>query len=308
MTEIMLERDQRISTRLLELVMRSPDLVALFDAEDRLRAANPAYCEAYHCDPAQHLCWQDIMRANYLNNRGPLIETNDIDAWLTNACARRATLPHRSFEAELHNGKWIWVTETVLVDGWMLFYASNISTLRASNRHLRKERDVARRASWTDALTGVPNRRYLMTHLEDWLEAQRLQPEFGIHSLAVVDLDHFKTLNDRFGHGVGDAVLRSFCQVAVESIRPLDLFGRIGGEEFLFLMPNCALEVARDRLNLLQQKIRNPGHNTEPSAATYSFSAGLVLVRHDKDIHHAIRRADRLMYRAKQEGRARVLC
>ena len=300
--------DQQNSARLFALMMCSPDLVAVFDAEDRLQAANPAFREAYHCDPAQHPLWREIMRANYQNNRGPLIETDEIDAWLTDACARRATLPSRSFEAQLHDGKWIWATETVSDDGWMLFHASNISTLRASSRTLRKERDAARRASWTDALTGVPNRRYIMTLLEEWFEAQRLQPEFGSHSLAVVDLDHFKALNDRFGHDFGDAVLTSFCREAVDSIRPFDLFGRIGGEEFLFLMPNCALEVARDRLNLLQQIIRNPSHSAGPSGVTYSFSAGLVAVRHDKDIYHAIRRADRLMYRAKQEGRARVLC
>ncbi len=308
MLEGLSDPEQPNNEKLFALLMQSPDLMALYDAEDRLQAANPAYCAAYHCDPAQQLFWRDSMRANYFNRRGPLIETADIDAWLTDACARRATLPYRSFEAELHNGKWIWITETISADGWMLFHASDISTLRASSRHLRKERDTALRESWTDVLTGVPNRRYVMTRLEYWFEAQRLQPEFGTHSLAVVDLDHFKALNDRFGHDFGDAVLTSFCRDAVSSIRPLDLFGRIGGEEFIFLMPNCPLQAARDRLNLLQQMIRHPGHSGEPSGTTYSFSAGLVLVRHDKDIHHAIRRADRLMYRAKQEGRARVLC
>ncbi|TQM94341.1 diguanylate cyclase [Roseinatronobacter monicus] len=308
MLEGMSEPDRPNSEKMFALMMRSPDLVALFDPEDRLQAANPAYCAAYHCDPAQQLLWRDIMRTNYQNKRGPLIETEDIEAWLTDACARRATLPYRAFEAELHNGKWIWITETVSADGWMFFHASNISSLRASSRHLRKERDAARRESWTDALTGVPNRRYVMTRLEDWFEAQRLQQEFGTHSLAIVDLDNFKTLNDRFGHEFGDAVLTSFCRDAVSSIRPLDLFGRIGGEEFLFLMPNCPLEVAQNRLNLLQRMIRHPGHSAESADVTYSFSAGLVLVRDDKDIHHAIRRADKLMYRAKLEGRARVLC
>lgn len=295
------------SAKLFALMMRSPDLVALFDAEDRLQAANPAYCAAYYCDPEQQPLWRDIMRANYLNQRGPLIETDDIDAWLTDACARRATLPYRSFEAELHNGKWIWITETVSSDGWLFCHASDISALRASSRHLRKERDAARRESWTDALTRVPNRRYVMTRLEDWFEAQHFQPEFGTHSLAIVDLDNFKTLNDRFGHEFGDAVLTSFCRNAVSSIRPLDLFGRIGGEEFLFLMPNCPLQVAQDRLNLLQKMIQNPGHSAPPSGVTYSFSAGLVPVLRNEDIHQTIRRADRLMYRAKAEGRARIL-
>lgn len=291
-----------------ELLIQTPDLVALFDEDDSLRAANPAYCEAYHCDPAQQLSWQEIMRANYLNKRGPVIETEDIDAWLTDARARRSTVPYRSFEVELNGGKWIWITETVSRHGWMFFHASDISSLRSSSRHLRLERDIARRASWTDELTGIPNRRYIMARLEEWLNAQRAQPDFGTHSLAVVDLDDFKALNDRYGHKFGDDVLIAFCRKVVGSIRPRDLFGRIGGEEFLFLMPNCTVQVARDRLNLLQQMIRRLDYGADNLNITHTFSAGLVLVQEDEDIHHAIRRADRLMYRAKAEGRARILC
>lgn len=290
-----------------DLLMQSADLVAFYDADDRLQLANPAYCAAYHCDPAQHLFWHEIMRANYVNNRGPVIETDDIDAWLTNAIARRSTVQYRAFEAELTSGQWIWITETVSPDGKMLFHASDISSLHKSDRLLRLERDVARRASWTDELTGVPNRRYIMARLEEWFEAQRVQTKFGTHSLAMIDLDQFKALNDRFGHKFGDDVLVSFCRSVVRNIRPRDLFGRIGGEEFLFLMPSCPLQVARDRLNILQQMIQTPDHGRIHSKASFTFSAGLVLVRQDKDIHHAIRRADKLMYRAKAEGRARIL-
>lgn len=292
---------------LTSLLMQTSDLYAIFDADDRLLAANPAYCAAYNCDPATHPVWHQIMRANFRNARGPVIETDDIEDWLTNACARRFNLPFRSFEAELHGGKWIWVTETVTSEGRMLFHASDISSLRTSSRNLRLERDAARRASWTDALTGIPNRRYVMDRLEEWHSVQNRLPQFGEHSLAVVDLDRFKELNDTYGHEFGDDVLVSFCRDVVSRIRPFDLFGRIGGEEFLFFMPNCALDVAQERLETLQRTIRQlPARSTE-LPVSYSFSAGLVLVRSDRDIHHAMRRADRLLYQAKHEGRGRVL-
>jgi diguanylate cyclase (GGDEF)-like protein len=291
-----------------ELIYESKDLIAIFDENYCLTAANNAYCEAFYCNPNIRTSWPDIMRSNYSCKRGPVVESNDIEAWLVEALARRSTQTFRSFEAELHGGKWIWITEVVSRKGMTLFYATDISTVRASLRKIRLERDTARRASWTDPLTGVPNRRYIMDRLEEWHESQSSQAEFGEHVLAVVDLDYFKRINDIHGHDVGDEVLRSFCQNTIKNIRPFDVFGRIGGEEFLFLMPNCSPDVALLRLGLLQSMTLVPKHCPEGKAITYTFSGGLVRVRKDKDIHYSIRDADKLLYRAKAEGRVRVLC
>lgn len=291
---------------LFDLLAQTPDLIALFDAGDRLIAANPAFCAAYHCDPSDQLPWQEIMRANYRAKRGPIIETADIDDWLTTASARRASVPYRSFEAGLHGGRWLWITETLSPEGRMLFHASEISSLRSESRNLRLERDAARRASWTDALTGVPNRRYVMDRLEEWFEAHRMQADFGTHCLAVIDLDNFKGINDTHGHDFGDAVLVAFCREVVASIRPFDLFGRMGGEEFLFLMPNCPLDMARQRLDRLQQAIGLSPVSAGLPAIRYTFSAGLVAVQPDEDIYEHLRLADKLLYGAKADGRARV--
>lgn len=291
-----------------ELICESKDLIAIFDENYCLKAANTAYCKAYHCNPDTKPSWPDIIRSNYLCKRGPVVETNDIEAWLVEALARRSTRTYRSFEAELHGGKWIWITEVISRKGLTLFYATDISSVRASLRKIRLERDTARRASWTDPLTGVPNRRYIMDRLEEWHESQSSQAEFGEHVLAVVDLDYFKRINDIYGHDVGDEVLCSFCQNAVKNIRPFDVFGRIGGEEFLFLMPNCSSEVALLRLGVLQSMTLRPKHFPGDVVITYTFSGGLVRVHKDKDIHYSIRDADKLLYRAKAEGRVRVLC
>lgn len=300
--------DLEYSTDVLDLLASTPDLVAIFDREDRLLTANPAYCVSYNCDAARHPYWRDIMRANHESMRGPIIETTDIEVWLTAASARRSAVPYRSFEAGLHGGKWIWITETVSPNGNMLFHASEISSLRGGSRHLRLERDAARRASWTDPLTGVPNRRYVMDRLEEWLELQRIQADFGTHTLAVVDMDNFKQINDRHGHDHGDAVLVAFCREVVGMIQPFDLFGRIGGEEFLLLMPTCPLAVGRDRLEQLQRNIKQKGLSAEHLSVRYTFSAGLVEIGCDGDIHDTIRRADKLVYQAKADGRVCVRC
>lgn len=291
-----------------ELLLLSPALVALYGADDRLQAANPAYCEAYHCDPAERLAWRDMMRANFEQSRGPVVETDDIEAWLTNADARRGTVPYRSFEAGFHDGRWIMVTETVCPKGRLLFYGIDIASLRSESRMLRLERDAARRNSWTDQLTGVPNRRYMMDRLDSWFETQKDRQKFGNHAIAVIDLDHFKAINDQYGHDVGDNILVSFCREAVSAIRVQDLFGRIGGEEFLLFIPNCSIKSAHRRLEVLLRKVSQSVVIPEHPALRYTFSAGLVRVQEDEEIHEAIRRADQLLYDAKSAGRARVQC
>lgn len=296
--------DLRDLVRLLE---SSRDLVAVFDADDRLEAANSAYCKVFSCAARDRLPWSDIMRENFHRKRGPVIETSDIAGWLLQASARRGTVNYRAFEAEVHGNKWLWITETMASDGRMLFYATDVTTVRTSSRILRQKLGAAQRAAGTDALTGVPNRRYVMDLIEAWHASQLTAAEFGEHSLAVVDLDNFKKLNDSYGHNVGDEVLRLFSRQAVNAVRPTDLFGRIGGEEFLFFMPNCSPEVAQSRLNMLQSMELSFGAGRKARTIQCTFSGGLVRVRPDRDIHHAIRAADKLLYRAKDMGRARVI-
>jgi diguanylate cyclase (GGDEF)-like protein len=292
---------------LVRLLDCSRDLVAVFDTDDRLEAANPAYCRSFCCDPQDRPFWHDTIRINYLSESGPVIESDDIEGWLLQARAKRGTVGHRSFEAEMHGNHWILVTETVAPDGRMLFYATDITAIRTSSRKLRQKLGAAQRAAATDPLTGVPNRRYVIDQLEAWHEAQLTAADFGEHSLAVIDLDNFKKLNDTYGHSIGDEVLRLFSRQAVNGARLTDLFGRIGGEEFLFFMPHCSVDVAKLRLNTLQPMTLSFGAGRKAAAITCTFSGGVVRVRADRDIHHAIRAADKLLYRAKDLGRARVI-
>lgn len=292
---------------LVSLLEHSQDLVALFDADDRLESANSAYCRVYACNPHDRSTWNDIMRANFHFKRGPVIEATNIDDWLLQASARRGTSNHRAFEVEVYGDKWLWITETMSPDGRMLFYATDISAVRTSSRVLRQKLGVAQKAAGTDVLTGIPNRRYSIDQLEAWHASQVTAAAFGEHALAVVDIDNFKKLNDTYGHNVGDEVLRLFSRQAINAIRPADLFGRIGGEEFLFFMPHCSVEVALSRIGILQPMVFTFGAGRKATAIQCTFSGGLVRVRYDRDIHHAIRAADKLLYQAKDTGRARIL-
>lgn len=288
------------------LLRANPNPIAVFDASDRLILANEAFCELYFCDPAQAPYWRDFMRQNFIHGRGPLIETDDIDAWLTAADARRGTIPYRAFEAEMVDGRIYWITETVDAMGLLVLIATEITALKAPGRSIREERDEARRASWTDELTDVANRRYVMKTLRDWLRQRLQEDDFGEHSVALIDIDRFKNVNDRYGHDFGDAVLVEFCRRFVGGIRLQDLFGRMGGEEFLLFLPNCSVADATSRLQAIMDDITSVRF---AQAAEYScsFSAGVCVVRPTMTLDENLSAADQLLYEAKSAGRQRIV-
>jgi len=123
-------------------------------------------------------------------------------------------------------------------------------------------------------------------------------------TVAVVDLDHFKSINDRFGHAGGDRVLQEFALVCREAIRAGDILGRWGGEEFLFVMPGASLEVALialERLRELSMRILIP--ELGPGLQV-GLSAGLAALEPNvKSLDELIARGDAALYRAKHEGR-----
>lgn len=301
----MTRSNQSLQPDFIAMLDDTPNCVAVFDEEDRIVYANDAFREMF-CVEGSRQFWSEIMRENYLKTRGPIIETDDIDAWLKSAESRRGTDPYRAFEIELHGGVWLWVTETMFADGTMLLIASDISRLRPGTRSLRLQRDSALRASFTDELTDVPNRRYVMLQLEEWRKARESSDDRSEACLAVIDIDHFKPINDEYGHEIGDRILVHFCEIFLNNIRLNDLFGRIGGEEFVLFMPHCNLEQARERLAQIAQKVRNSRPVEGCPKICYTFSAGLIDISQDDDVEASLRRADDLLYDAKDSGRDRI--
>jgi diguanylate cyclase (GGDEF)-like protein len=156
-----------------------------------------------------------------------------------------------------------------------------------------------------DDLTGLLNRRAVLERLHIELrERDRALPRLCV---ALIDLDHFKRINDSFGHAAGDQVLRRFAELARAELRGGDVIARWGGEEFLVMMPGADVEQGLRGLDRIRQRLRgSPLDEIEP-ALTISFSAGLSLCSEEADLERAIERADAAMYRAKQAGRDRVL-
>jgi diguanylate cyclase (GGDEF)-like protein len=157
----------------------------------------------------------------------------------------------------------------------------------------------------TDPLTGVANRRKLMERGEEELSRAR-RYNFPL-SVVMVDLDHFKRLNDTHGHALGDQALRAAAQLLVAGVREVDLVSRSGGEEFAILLPGTDLPTGIEIAERLRLAVRG-GEIPSPHGAvglTASFGVAELQPR-DVSIDQVIARADRALYRAKAEGRDRV--
>ena len=158
-----------------------------------------------------------------------------------------------------------------------------------------------------DPLTGIYNRRYAAQHMNRVME--RARETGGVFAVMMIDLDKFKSINDRFGHDAGDAVLREFSRRLQENIRGVDLVARFGGEEFFVAMP----DVDRQAAGMAAERIRSA---VEGAPVTLPGGAGEVAVTvsvgvaiagaQDLDAEAIIKRADLALYNAKEAGRNRV--
>ena len=155
-----------------------------------------------------------------------------------------------------------------------------------------------------DELTGLLNRRAVLERLQVELrERDRAPPRLAV---ALIDLDHFKRVNDEHGHAAGDAVLRRFAEVARDEVRSGDLLARWGGEEFLLMMPGADAAQGLRGLARIRERLRATPMDGIAGGRVVTFSAGVAECVGVADIEPAIERADALMYRAKQAGRDRA--
>ncbi|TFY91874.1 GGDEF domain-containing protein [Pseudomonas nabeulensis] len=173
-------------------------------------------------------------------------------------------------------------------------YVSDISDLKRVEEELRA-------LTITDSLTGIHNRRYFQDRLK--AEMVRLNRTSGALSLIMLDIDHFKRINDQHGHAVGDSVLQEVCKRIRERLRRTDVFCRLGGEEFMVLCPNTEGEQAYSLAMELWQALRSA---TMAPVGIVTASFGVASWRVGEGIDGLLLRADSAVYVAKQAGRDRV--
>ena len=167
----------------------------------------------------------------------------------------------------------------------------------------KQERD--NQLATKDALTGLPTRGAFEKLANEMLERSAI--ERVPISLVVGDIDHFKRINDTFGHKAGDEVIADFGRLIVDRIRPNDVGGRVGGEEFCILAWNCDEEGAAALAERIRIAFENKPHESLPTDKVISASFGVAQFRHGANYSRSFEQADEALYRAKRSGRNQVV-
>jgi diguanylate cyclase len=180
-----------------------------------------------------------------------------------------------------------------------------LQLVESDSRELTDELSRVRMLSLTDELTGLANRRAFVRRLED--EVARVQRYGFPLSFALIDLDHFKGINDEFGHAAGDEVLRVYAKNILSVFRHHDMVARYGGEEFAVLLPNTDADGAIRALNKVRRRAAETRWQSNGTVSQVpSFSAGVSLFKPGESASAFIERADKALYRAKRLGRDRI--
>lgn len=177
--------------------------------------------------------------------------------------------------------------------------------IRGGTGQLKEARLQLEHIAVTDPLTGIHNRGYLMSRGKE--EFERVRRSSRPLGCILVDLDHFKKINDTKGHAAGDIVLKGLADRLHCSVRPYDVFGRYGGEEFMVLLPESTFEQSMVVANRICEIVRNDHFEVDGESLSVTASLGVAhFCKADQTLNDIIKRADEALYKAKADGRDRV--
>ena len=286
---------RRLEEQMRMMLEGIPNPAWLISRERKIIAQNRAARERFKTQEGQY-CWEGIwgmecleeqQRRFYEETGYPLPGTQCRFCEGDRALDRRETI-----NKELRVKGEFWYTWWVPVgEDLYLYYADDVT------RYKKMEEELYR-LSITDPLTGAYNRRYFVKRLEE--EMERIRRGGTTFSIVMIDLDHFKKVNDRYGHQAGDRVLRFLVEVISSRIRKIDLLARWGGEEFVLLLLNTPLQKAAKLAEELRERIEAA---EIPGVGRVTASLGVTEYREGDTPDSVISRADDLMYEAKRAGR-----
>lgn len=301
---------------LRESVEGNPMPYAVYDDQDRLIAWNKAY-EATHEEAFRHLGTQiaagklryaDLIQVTAQATMKP----EEVEAHVAERVRKQREGSGEAVDREYPRLGWLRVCKFATPSGAVAGFAVDINELKQREAALEAqiERSQAlerqlRELADTDALTGASSRRAFLGRADN--EFQRAQRYGHPLCVAMLDIDEFKGVNDRHGHGVGDQVLARVAEVCIGQLRAVDHVGRLGGEEFAILLPETDLDGAQRFAERLCEAIRELRFEGAGDELRVSASVGVSEAANcDGDFSALLGRADAALYVAKGEGRNRV--
>ncbi len=202
----------------------------------------------------------------------------------------------------------VWLYFSVILGRFVVLsvYSSGLrARLGESRRRLAATLDQVQRLISHDELTRTLNRRSLVARLGE--ERSRCERSGASFSLALMDLDFFKKVNDTYGHAVGDEVLRGFARAVHDAMRVTDVFGRYGGEEFLLILTGSTTAAAHDAAERIRAAVMAKDWTLTAAGLKVTVSVGIASFRKGESIEQLLKRADNALYQAKHAGRNRTV-
>lgn len=302
--EELAQREVRTAREMLATIIETiPDAVAAYDEEDRLLLCNAAYRSFYSASaPAikPGARFEDILRyglkVGQYKDAGKSAASRE--AWLKTRLRRHNNpVPTPSLQ-HLDDGRWLQVRERRSPSGITVGVRTDITALK-------KAEEKVRLTAEQDSLTGLFNRRSFLRHVDNAVKGKR--PGDGVGAIVMIDLDHFKDLNDTLGHDSGDLFLQEISRRLQVSVRPGDIVARLGGDEFALLLPGLAgHELARQVVERLMKAV-TPGVRIAKKFVEPQMSIGVVSYPADgREVIELLKNADIAMYEAKKAGRNRI--
>ena len=300
---------KQLKTIFSEFVIDTMNGIMVFDGNDQVIFCNNIIAEMYGLTDLNFIygkTFSQMVTHCYNTNTGIVIETDNLDGWLDYAKDKRRSQKYRSFEVDLHDGRWLLISEQLVDDDCIVMITTDITDKKNAESRLAEMSKELFVLATTDALTNVFNRRHFMDRA--LIEQKRCRREKSGYALLMLDLDSFKAINDNHGHACGDTVLISIAEVIRLELRDYDLLGRIGGEEFAILLPNTtrssALSISeRIRCSIENLKIESNGYSVNATV-----SIGVALDDNlDKNLEEMFLIADKFLYHAKENGRNQVV-
>lgn len=321
---------------LLDAIDNMEESMVAYDANGRLLFCNRAFMEMYGYTPLQarpgvhfrELGEIDIQQGNVV------VADDNGEDYLTRKAEYRKKL-EGSFTVKLNDGRWIQTTDRPMSGGGfvsvhiditetrltqeMLGEAEALSRahereleklnsslealVRERTRQLEEAKQRAEELARIDPLTELKNRRAFFEEANAIHEAARRYQHS--YSVLMLDIDHFKKINDRYGHQVGDKSIRMLADAIDAIIRKVDSAGRIGGEEFAIVLPETNAQSALQLINRLRQTLSNPPPDQE--TPSFTISTGIAEFQpDDMAFDQVLARADKALYQAKNAGRDQV--
>ncbi|MDN4501838.1 GGDEF domain-containing protein [Alteromonadaceae bacterium BrNp21-10] len=296
-----------LANRIGDFLDVSQDGYAIFSADDILIGCNQAFADIMFIEFDQIInqSFNQLFNIAYKNQQGPRIETHDIERWLEIANKKRRVREFRLFEVDLIDGRWFLMSEQLLPSGELLLQAKNITKQKVVEQTLFEHTHQLTSLAATDELTQIANRRSFIGKVNS--EINRCKRSNHKLTFCLLDIDHFKKINDRYGHQVGDNVLRQLASLVKKALREYDHFGRIGGEEFGILLPDTTAAEAEEITNRLCSQIMTTTFNDEDNPVNITLSVGLIESWPDCTFELLYNQSDIALYQAKDNGRNQVV-